>query len=102
MQLHSNNLAPDGWDVGTVSDMCVDLIVSGNVRPAFHQVEQIVDDYSMELGEGRLIFSPLNSPSWGLEQESLAVLERTCLASSPFRNWIRSASTPLVSRNSLP
>jgi ribokinase len=57
MHLQSNNLAPNSWDVGTVSDMCVDLIVSGNVRPAFHQVEQIVDDYSLELGGSANIFS---------------------------------------------
>ncbi len=57
MQLQSNNLAPDGWDVGTVSDMCVDLMVRGNVRPAFHQVEQIVNDYSLELGGSANIFA---------------------------------------------
>ena len=57
MQLQSNTLAPDAWDVATVSDMCVDLVVSGNVRPEFHQVEQIVGDYSLELGGSANIFS---------------------------------------------
>jgi ribokinase len=57
MQLQSNNLAPDAWDVATVSDMCVDLVVSGNVRPEFHQVEQIVGDYSLELGGSANIFA---------------------------------------------
>jgi ribokinase len=57
MQLQCNNLAPDPWDVATVSDMCVDLVVSGNVRPEFHQVEQIVGDYSLELGGSANIFA---------------------------------------------
>jgi len=57
MQLQSNNLAPDAWDVATVSDMCVDLVVSGNVRPEFQQVEQIVGDYSLELGGSANIFA---------------------------------------------
>jgi len=57
MQLQSNNLAPDAWDVATVSDMCVDLVVSGNVRPEFNQVEQIVGDYSLELGGSANIFA---------------------------------------------
>jgi ribokinase len=37
--------------------MCVDLVVSGNVRPQFHQVEQIVDNYSIELGGSANIFA---------------------------------------------
>src|SRR6266478_9430539 len=57
MQLQSNNLAPDAWDVAAVSDMCVDLVVSGNVRPEFHQAEQIVGDYSLELGGSANIFA---------------------------------------------
>src|ERR1700682_1882252 len=57
MQLQCNNLAPDPWDVATVSDMCVDLVVSGNVRPEFHQFEQIVGDYSLELGGSANIFA---------------------------------------------
>jgi len=57
MQLQSNNLAPHPWDVASVSDMCVDLVVRGNVRPEFHQVEQIVGDYSLELGGSANIFA---------------------------------------------
>jgi ribokinase len=57
MQLQSNNLATNPWDVATVSDMCVDLVVRGNVRPEFHQVEQIVGDYSLELGGSANIFA---------------------------------------------
>lgn len=44
-------------DVLTVTDMCIDLVLAGNVRPQFHQVEQIIDDYSMELGGSANIFA---------------------------------------------
>src|SRR6266567_615113 len=57
MTLQSNNLAPNPFDVVTVSDMCADLVVSGNARPEFHQVEQIVGDYSLELGGSANIFA---------------------------------------------
>jgi len=44
-------------DVLTVSDMCVDLVLAGNVRPQFHQVEQIIGDYFVELGGSANIFA---------------------------------------------
>ena len=44
-------------DVLTVSDMCVDLVLSGNVRPQFHQVEQLIDEYELELGGSANIFA---------------------------------------------
>jgi sugar/nucleoside kinase (ribokinase family) len=40
----------------SVSDMCVDVILTGNVRPQFHQVEQIIGDCSIELGGSANIF----------------------------------------------
>jgi sugar/nucleoside kinase (ribokinase family) len=43
-------------DILCVADMCVDLVVAGNVRPQFHQAEQLVDDYSIELGGSANIF----------------------------------------------
>src|ERR1700730_5664088 len=43
-------------DVLSVSDMCVDLILQGNVRPQFSQVEQIIDNYVLELGGSANIF----------------------------------------------
>lgn len=43
-------------DILCVADMCVDLVVTGNVRPQFHQAEQLVDDYSIELGGSANIF----------------------------------------------
>lgn len=44
-------------DVAVVSDMCVDLIVRGNVRPHFCQREQIVHSYCLELGGSANIFA---------------------------------------------
>lgn len=44
-------------DVLTVSDMCVDLVMTGDVRPRFHQIEQIVDNYELELGGSANIFA---------------------------------------------
>jgi sugar/nucleoside kinase (ribokinase family) len=44
-------------DVLTVADMCVDLMLAGNVRPHFHQVEQIIGDYFVELGGSANIFA---------------------------------------------
>ncbi len=37
-------------DVLTVADLCVDLVVTGDVVPRFGQAEQLVDGYEMELG----------------------------------------------------
>ena len=44
-------------DVLAVSDMCVDVVLKGNVRPQFHQVEQIIGDCSIELGGSANIFA---------------------------------------------
>ena len=45
------------YDVITVSDTCVDLIVSGDVVPRFGQAEQLVDDYVVEMGGSCAIFA---------------------------------------------
>jgi len=44
-------------DVLCVSDMCVDLVLAGNVRPRFGQVEQIIGGYTLELGGSANIFA---------------------------------------------
>jgi len=44
-------------DVLVASDMCIDLMLSGNVRPQFHQVEQLIGDYQLELGGSANIFA---------------------------------------------
>lgn len=46
------------FDVLTFSDMCVDLIISGaDVTPRFGQVEQMVEDYTLELGGSCNLFA---------------------------------------------
>jgi len=44
-------------DVLVAADMCVDLILTGNVRPKFRQIEQVVNDYALELGGSANIFA---------------------------------------------
>jgi sugar/nucleoside kinase (ribokinase family) len=44
-------------DVLCVADICVDLVLTGNVRPRFRQVEQLIDDYAVELGGSGSIFA---------------------------------------------
>jgi ribokinase len=49
---------PEAFDVITFSDMCVDLIISGqDVIPQFGQVEKLVEDYTLELGGSCNIFA---------------------------------------------
>jgi sugar/nucleoside kinase (ribokinase family) len=57
MQSQTSGEARDPLAVLVVSDMCADLVVTGDVRPQFHQVEQIVGDYSLELGGSANIFA---------------------------------------------
>src|SRR5882724_474952 len=51
------NASSASLSVLTVSDMCVDLVITGNVRPQFKQVEKIVGDYAIELGGSANIFA---------------------------------------------
>lgn len=44
-------------DVLCVADMCIDLVLSGNVRPRFSQQEQLIGDYQIELGGSANIFA---------------------------------------------
>jgi sugar/nucleoside kinase (ribokinase family) len=44
-------------DIGCVADLCVDLILTGNVVPRFRQFEQLVNDYSLEPGGSATIFA---------------------------------------------
>ena len=44
------------WDIITGLDACVDLIVSGNTIPRFHQIEQNVNNYTIEMGGSSSIF----------------------------------------------
>ena len=45
------------FDILVTGDYCVDLILTGNVRPLFGQVEQLVDDGSLEVGGSAAIFA---------------------------------------------
>ena len=55
-ELETNPLM-EPLDVLTVSDMCVDLVLAGNIRPQFHQIEQIIGNYFVELGGSANIFA---------------------------------------------
>lgn len=49
---------PKPYDVITFSDMCVDLILTGqDVTPQFGQVEKLIEDYTLELGGSCNIFA---------------------------------------------
>lgn len=46
------------YDIITFGDMCVDLILSGgDIVPRFGQVEQLVGDYTLEMGGSTCIFA---------------------------------------------
>ena len=46
------------YDVITFGDLCVDLIVSGgDIVPRFGQAEQLVGDYTLEMGGSCCIFA---------------------------------------------
>ncbi len=44
-------------DVLAISDFCVDLILYGDVRPRFGQVEQLIGGYALEVGGSANIFA---------------------------------------------
>jgi len=44
-------------EILTVADLCVDLLFVGDVKPIYGQVEQFVNDYTVELGGSTAIFS---------------------------------------------
>jgi sugar/nucleoside kinase (ribokinase family) len=44
-------------DLMCAADLCVDVILRGNVRPQFNQVEQLIGDYEVELGGSATIFA---------------------------------------------
>ena len=44
-------------DILCVVDLCVDLILTGDVRPRFGHTEQLVDGYFLELGGSASFFA---------------------------------------------
>ncbi|HMQ48373.1 MAG TPA: carbohydrate kinase family protein [Saprospiraceae bacterium] len=45
------------YEVAVVADLCIDLLFQGNVTPIYGQVEQFVDDYTVEIGGSAAIFA---------------------------------------------
>lgn len=45
------------YDVFVVADLCIDLLFTGKVRPQFGQAEQLVEDYTADLGGSAAIFA---------------------------------------------
>ena len=45
------------YDVAVVADLCLDILLSGKVKPIYGQVEQYVDDYAVDLGGSAAIFA---------------------------------------------
>ena len=45
------------YDVITVADFCVDLVLTGDVVPRFGQAEQLLDGYLLELGGSTCLFA---------------------------------------------
>lgn len=52
--------------VSVVSDLCVDILVTGNVTPRYNQAEQLVADYELELGGSAAIFASQYAKLGGL------------------------------------
>lgn len=45
------------YDLALVADLCIDLLFTGKVKPVYGQVEQLVDNYHVELGGSAGIFA---------------------------------------------
>lgn len=55
-ELDRTEESTQAFDVMMLADVCADLTVTGDVRPRFSQVEQFVDDFSIQLGGSGAIF----------------------------------------------
>jgi len=53
----ANQLVEKQYDVITALDICVDLILKGNVVPEFNQEEKLMDEYYLEMGGTACIFA---------------------------------------------
>ena len=85
------------YDVITIGDMCVDLIVTGSdTTPRFGQVEQLVDDYSLDMG-GSCCFFACQAAKRDCASASWAASGTTTLASSSFAASSRASWTPATS-----
>ncbi|SDK18245.1 Sugar or nucleoside kinase, ribokinase family [Catalinimonas alkaloidigena] len=89
------------YDVAVVADLCLDLLMTGNVAPIYGQVEQFVDDYAVELGGSAAIFASQFAKLGGTVGLLAAV------GRDPFGDWLHhrlealSLSTEYVFRTKL-
>src|SRR5664279_179268 len=60
------------YDVMSVADLCLDILISGSQKPEFNQVELLADDYMLDLGGSVAIFASQFSKLGG----SVALLGR--------------------------
>lgn len=44
-------------DVAVIADLCIDILIKADAAPVYDQVEQLVDDYHLELGGSAAIFA---------------------------------------------
>jgi len=45
------------FDVVSIADLCIDIIITGTVKPIYGQVEQLVDNYTIDVGGSVAIFA---------------------------------------------
>ncbi|MGL4650629.1 MAG: carbohydrate kinase family protein [Caldilineaceae bacterium] len=58
--METTRISPSGSgavDIAVVGELCVDLILSGDVTPAFGQAEKLVDDAVLTIGSSSAIFA---------------------------------------------
>ena len=66
------------FDLITIADLCVDIILTGDVKPNFRQVEKIIDDCTLEMGGSCSIFA-CQAAKLGLKTAVLGVVGRDVL-----------------------
>ena len=57
LEMNTPNTIPKEFDIMVVGEINADLILKGNVVPAFGQVEQIVDSANLVMGSSAVIFA---------------------------------------------
>ena len=48
---------PHKYDIGSIADLCIDIIIQSDVKPKFGQVEQLIEDYCIDAGGSVAIFA---------------------------------------------
>lgn len=86
-------LAEPSFDLIVVGEINPDLILRGDVTPAFGQVEQAVDDASLTIGSSSAIFA-CGAARLGLRVAFAGVVGAIHSASLCSASWPRVASIP--------